>query len=367
MERRRLIDNGESPSSYVADRLKENIIGQDAAIDSITTAFDKARLRDPRRPVASFMFLGPTGVGKTQTAEALADIMAVDKLNPALLRIDCAQFAQGHEVAALVGAPPGYIGYHQDPALDPDIIHQQGSVVLFDEIEKGHPKLWNYLLQIMEGGQVKLLNSGETVNFSNSTVIMTSNVGAAEMETLMGNKRIGFSQEEERPDQSKLESTALNALKQKFAPEFINRLDSIVTFNSLDDDQLNEVLDAHVMRSNARYSTLGGVALSLTSELKNHLVESSPMRKEFGARPVLRNYEKLVESSLARMAMKNILPVDGQIVADYEDEVIFYDETPEKFIGPVELTEEEWIEFLLSEDENEKVIALPEPKKRRKK
>ena len=132
--------------------------------------------------------------------------------------------------------------------------------------------------------------------------------------------------------------------------------------------RLNEVLDAHVMRSNARYSTLGGIALSLTSELKNHLVESSPMRKEFGARPVLRNYEKLVESSPGSYGYEEPpCRLTARLSLTTKMKVIFYDETPEKFIGPMELTEEEWIEFLLSEEENEKVIALPEPKKRRKK
>lgn len=328
MERRRIIDTGESHVSMVGDELRKRIIGQDEAIDAIQTSFEKARLRDERRPVASLMFLGPTGVGKTQTAEALAEMLSTDSTAPNLLRIDCAQYAQGHEVANLVGAPPGYVGREQPPALDKEIIEKPGSVVLFDEIEKGHPKLWNYLLQIMEGGKVQLLNSGNEVNFQNAVVIMTSNVGAREMDETLANKRIGFAAGEETVPADRVQSAAMGALRRQFAPEFINRLDNIITFNPLDDGQLSEVLGAHVERSNRRYQRLGNVALSLSDGLKSHLVETAPLRREFGARPVLRNYEQTVESKLSKLVARQL--VGGyNLFADYEEnEVSFYEGAP---------------------------------------
>lgn len=324
MERRRIEDNGESHVEIVRDELRAKVIGQEDAIDGIVNALEKARLRDERRPVASFMFLGPTGVGKTEMATSLADIMAVDKLHPSFIKINCGSFASGHEVSALLGAPPSYVGREQDPWLDPEIIEQPGSVVLFDEIEKGHPKLHNLLLQVTEGGEVQLLNSGRVVSFSNSIVIMTSNVGAREMQETLSSKRIGFSHTDKEVNAEKLETVALGALQKQFSPEFINRLDKVITFKSLTDEQLTEVLDTHVERSNHRYRRMGNVALTLSESLKGHLVESSPLRKEYGARPVLRNYERSIESKLSRLVAKQL--VGGyHINADYEDEEInFY-------------------------------------------
>lgn len=360
MERRRIEDT-ESHVNLIGDELKNRVIGQDDAVDAIVTALEKARLRDERRPVASLMFLGVTGTGKTQTAEALAEVMAVDKLHPNLIKIDCGQFGQGHEVASLLGAPPGYVGYHQDPLLDPVTIEMPGSVVLFDEIEKGHPKLHNILLQIMDRGSVTLLNSGREVDFTNSTVIMTSNVGAREMQDTLSNKKIGFLQEE-TVDSAKVEAAGVGALQKQFSPEFINRLDGIVTFNTLTDEQLTQVLDTHVTRSNPRYQRLGNVVLSLTQTLKEHLVETAENRKEYGARPVLRNYEKSVESKLSRYVAKMLIG-GTEIEADYEDgEVTFYEGQPlrgstiEEILG---MSEEDFFEVDEPECEDDEIKKLP--------
>lgn len=328
METKRRIETiNESASDVVVAQLKERVIGQDEAIEAIGGAFEKARLRDERRPVANLMFLGPTGTGKTEVAESLADILAVDKLHPNIIRIDCAQYANGYEVSNLVGAPPGYVGREQAPALDKAVIEQPGSVVLFDEIEKGHPKLWNYLLQIMEGRGVKLLGNGETVSFGNSTVIMTSNVGAKELEDIATERRIGFTTPDLTKPQ-KMESVAMNALKRQFAPEFINRLDAMVTFKSLDDEQLGQVLDTHVTRSNLRYERKANVNLRLGASLRDEIVATADLRREFNARPVLRNYERMVETELSRLV--NGGQVGGSVVhAELEDgHAVFYEGDP---------------------------------------
>lgn len=317
----RIIDT-ESHVSQVGEELRRRVIGQDAAIDAIETAMEKARLRDERRPVASLAFIGPTGVGKTQLAESLADVMAIDKLNPPLLKIDCGQYQQPHMMVNLLGSPKSYVGYGEPPVFNKDLIEQPGSVVLFDEIEKGHPALQNLLLQIMDRGEVKL-SSGDVVNFNNSTVIMTSNVGAREMQDVASHKGIGFPTSTDEVDQSRIESAGMNALKRQFSPEFINRLDGIITFNSLTDPQLGEVLDAHVERANYRYHRLGNIALSMTEDLRDHLVETSEGRREYGARPVIRNYEKEVEAPLGRLVARQVIG-GHEVVADYEDEVAFY-------------------------------------------
>ena len=375
MERRRIETSHESPADIVRNQLKERVIGQDDAIDAIGGALDKARLRDDRRPVANIMLLGPTGSGKTETAQALADIMAIDKLHPNFLRIDCAQFAQGHEVAALVGAPPGYVGHSQKPILDKELIEQPGSVVLFDEIEKGHPKLWNYLLQIMEGDGVKLLNEDKTINFNNTIVLMTSNVGAREMEAMMTDKKIGFAS----PDLSKpqkMENVAMTALKKQFAPEFVNRLDAAVTYKPLDDGQLSEVLQAHINRANLRYERKGNFKLEASDRLKQAIVESSEDRREYNARPVLRNYERMVETELSRQVSS--LTIGGKYVeADYEDGVVtFYEGKPLPDVAEllmleaiIDLPEPEVAgdDEPDCEDDEPKVVEFkPRPKKRRR-
>ncbi len=367
--RQRIEDNGESSISLVGDTLKQRIIGQDPAIDAIMTAFDRAMFRDERRPVASLMFLGQTGTGKTQTAEALADVLAVDKLNPAILRIDCAQYAQGHEVANLVGSPPGYVGREQAPVLNKQLIEQPGSVVLFDEIEKGHPRLHNYLLQIMEGGNVNLMGTGETVNFNNATVIMTSNVGAREMNEMVGEKKIGFGNTDATPTSARIEAAGFNALKKQFSPEFLNRLDGVITFNSLSDEQLTQVLDTHVERSNHRYRRMGNVALRMTQTLKEQLVEGSPLRKEFGARPVLRKYEQDVEAKLSRLATSGKIG-GNYILADYEDDKVeFYEDEPLE--GAAELLQlaeliaiEEPGVSVYDDPDDEPICVTDEPKQR---
>lgn len=345
MEKVRLIEDETSNADIIRQKLNERVIGQEAAIDSIVGAFDKAYLRDERRPVAALMFLGPTGVGKTEVAESLADILSVDKLHPSIIRIDCAQYAHGYEVSALVGAPPSYVGRDQKPLLDPEIIEQPGSVLLLDEIEKGHPRLWNYLLQMMEGRGVTLLNSGQTVNFSNCVIIMTSNVGAGEMDKVAHDKRIGFGSGEKR---NSTEAVALNALRKQFAPEFLNRLDAMVTFNQLTDEQLCEVLQAHVTRSNINYERRANIQLRLSDELKTHIVETAELRKEFNARPVIRNYEKLVVERLSKMITKG--QVGGNVIhAELEDGKVVFDQ------GEAMPT----IEDLITEEDFERMMSEP--------
>lgn len=355
----RIEDTG-SHINLLGDELRKRVIGQAPAIDAVETAMEKARLREEGRPVASLMFLGPTGVGKTELATALADIMAVDKLHPPLLKIDCGQYQQPHMMVNLIGAPKSYVGYGDSPVLDKDLIEQPGSVVLFDEIEKGHPALHNLLLQITDKGTVKL-SGGDEVNFSNATVIMTSNVGASEMRDVAEHKGIGFPTSTGEVDQSRIESAATRALKRRFSPEFINRLDGVITFNSLSDEQLVEVLDTHVEKANYRYQRLGNIALTLTGDLKSHLVDTAEGRREYGFRPVKRNYEKNVETMLSRFVAKQL--VGGrEVIADYEDEVTFYqgEELPSDKVTIADILGMEEEDFFEPGCETDELLPLPE-------
>src|ERR671938_638676 len=183
-----------NPLDDVEQKLRNTIFGQERAIEAVIRVLNRARFGfsagNPRRPRATLLFLGPTGVGKTATARRLAQLLRPD--GGGFLKLDCSLFSQGHEVSALVGAPPSYVGRDQKPLLDPEIIETENSVVLFDEIEKGTPELWNLLLQIMEDGELTLLNSGRVVSFRNMILIMTTNVGAKEMVDFLDKRNIGF-------------------------------------------------------------------------------------------------------------------------------------------------------------------------------
>jgi ATP-dependent Clp protease ATP-binding subunit ClpA len=251
----------QNPLDRVEAQLRDQIFGQERAIESVVRLLNRARYGfsagNPRRPRATLLFLGPTGVGKTATARALAELIRPE--GEAFLKVDCSLFSQGHEVSALVGAPPSYVGRDQKPLLNPDIIEQENSVVLFDEIEKGQPELWNLLLQIMEDGEILLLNGGRRVSFQHSIVIYTTNVGAKEMVDFLDQRTIGFRtshQDVEATGQS-IYQIGFEALQKVFQPEWINRLDEIVAFRPLSSEILRLVLDRMLLESNEQYLAPG--------------------------------------------------------------------------------------------------------------
>jgi ATP-dependent Clp protease ATP-binding subunit ClpA len=236
-----------NPLDDVEQKLRNTIFGQERAIEAVVRVLNRARFGfsagNPRRPRATLLFLGPTGVGKTATARRLAQLLRPD--GEAFLKVDCSLFSQGHEVSALVGAPPSYVGRDQKPLLNPDIIEQDNSVVLFDEIEKGQPELWNLLLQIMEDGEILLLNGGRRVSFQSSIVILTTNVGAKEMVDYLDRRTIGFrtAQKDVEATGQQIYQIGFEALQRVFQPEWINRLDEIIAFRPLSSDILRDVLE----------------------------------------------------------------------------------------------------------------------------
>ncbi len=328
----------QNPLDYVEQQLRSHIFGQDRAIESLIRSLNRARfgfsVGNPRRPQASLLFLGPTGVGKTEAARRIAELLSTG--TDAFLKIDCSIFSQGHEVSALVGAPPSYVGRDQKPLLNPDIIEQENSVVLFDEIEKGQLELWNLLLQIMEDGEILLLNGGRRVSFHRSILILTTNVGAKEMVDFLDQRTIGF-----RTPHQDVEATGqqiyqigFEALQRVFSPEWINRLDEIVAFRPLSSDILRLVLARMIKESNEQYLRQG-IQVSLSDEAQEYFLQKG-FDSRFGARPLRQCLLKNLDAPLADMLASGGIPAGSYVLVDttgastFGDEIVFhYEEAPD--------------------------------------
>ena len=339
-----------NPLDAVERRLRDQIFGQERAIETIVRVLNRARFGfsagNPRRPRATLLFLGPTGVGKTASARALAQLLLPD--GEAFLKVDCSLFSQGHEVSALVGAPPSYVGRDQKPLLNPEIIEQENSVVLFDEIEKGQPELWNLLLQIMEDGEILLLNGGRRVSFQSSIVIFTTNVGAKEMVDFLDRRTIGF-----RTPHGDVESTGqqiyqigFEALQRVFQPEWINRLDEIVAFRPLSSDVLRHVLDRMVSESNEQYLRQG-IQVELAPEAKEYLLTKG-FDSRFGARPLRQQLLKNIDAPVADLIASGGVPSGSRVLVAYtgvdkhgEALCFYYEEAPELLRQAEELRAQE--------------------------
>jgi ATP-dependent Clp protease ATP-binding subunit ClpB len=276
------------------DRLHQRVIGQDAAIEKVSNAIRRSRagLSDPRRPIGSFIFLGPTGVGKTELARALAEFLFDDERN--MIRIDMSEYMEKHAVARLIGAPPGYVGYEEGGQLTEAVRRRPYAVVLFDEIEKAHPDVFNVLLQIMDDGRLTD-GKGRTVDFKNTVIIMTSNIGSSYL--------VSAASPQEFEEARKL---LMNALHAHFRPEFLNRVDDIIVFDPLSREQVKRIVDLqleHLRRLLADRK----VSLELTDAAKE-LVLAEGYDVNYGARPLRRAIQKLVQDPLALKIL------DGEVV-----------------------------------------------------
>jgi ATP-dependent Clp protease ATP-binding subunit ClpC len=275
------------------DRLHEHIIGQEEAIHAVADAIRRARsgLKDPRRPIGSFIFIGPSGVGKTELAKALAEFLFEDP--DALVRIDMSEYREQHTVSRLFGAPPGYVGYEEGGQLTEAVRRRPYRVILFDEIEKAHPEVWNALLQILDDGRLTD-GQGRLVDFRNTVLIMTSNLGT---EYVRSSGSLGFLQHsgssEDRIAQEKIEK----ALKGTFRPEFLNRIDEIITFSALSRDQVKEIVDLQMKEIQDRLSE-HDLKVVLTEPARDWLANVG-YDAAFGARPLQRALQKYVESPLS--------------------------------------------------------------------
>ena len=269
------------------DRLRERVVGQDEALNAVANAIRRSRagLSDPKRPIGSFIFLGPTGVGKTETARALAEFLFDDEA--AMVRIDMSEYMEKHAVARLIGAPPGYVGYDEGGQLTEAVRRRPYAVVLFDEIEKAHPDVFNVLLQVLDDGRLTD-SKGRTVDFKNTVLIMTSNVGAAQLSTAWASGEDGFEEAKSR---------VMDELRKHFKPEFLNRVDDIVVFRPLGDEQLTHIVDLRLKDLQAMLADRK-ITLELTDGARKAIFKAGYDRA-YGARPLKRAIQRLVQDKLA--------------------------------------------------------------------
>jgi len=279
---------------HMEERLHERVVGQDEAVSLVANAIrrNRAGLSDPNRPIGSFIFLGPTGVGKTELAKALAEFLFDD--DKAMVRVDMSEYMEKHSVARMIGAPPGYVGYDEGGQLTEHVRRRPYSVVLFDEIEKGHPDVFNALLQILDDGRLTD-GQGRTVDFKNTVIIMTSNVGSS---IIHESTPIGFSVNQKgKSGVEDVRKRLLDALRQTFRPEFLNRVDDIIVFNTLSKEHLSQIIDLLLRRLENMLADRG-IKLQVTPAAKDILM-SDGYDPAYGARPMRRSIQRLIQDPLS--------------------------------------------------------------------
>ncbi|KQL34596.1 MULTISPECIES: ATP-dependent Clp protease ATP-binding subunit [Bacillaceae] len=297
------------------EKLHERVIGQSEAVDAISRAIRRARagLKDPKRPIGSFIFLGPTGVGKTELARALAEVMFGDE--DAMIRVDMSEYMEKHSTSRLVGSPPGYVGFDDGGQLTEKVRRKPYSVILLDEIEKAHPDVFNILLQVLEDGRLTD-SKGRTVDFRNTVVIMTSNVGA---DALKYNKHVGFNLNEGgKTDYKDMKGKMLEELKKAFRPEFLNRLDEMIVFHSLEREHLKQIVTLMTEQLAKRLKEQG-IELELT-EAAQDKITTEGYDPTYGARPLRRALQKHVEDRLSEELLKGEVLNGQHVVFDVEND-----------------------------------------------
>lgn len=307
------------------DELRQRVVGQDEAIKVVAKAIRRARagLKDPRRPIGSFIFLGPTGVGKTELGKRLAEFLFGDI--EAVVRIDMSEYLESHTVSRLIGSPPGYVGFGEGGQLTEPIRRRPHSVVLFDEIEKAHPDVMNIMLQILDDGKVTDAQ-GHAIDFKNTVIIMTSNVGAdlIRKETTMG----FITRDDAKSSYDKMKEIVLGELKKAFRPEFLNRVDETIVFKPLSKEDLTVIVDILLKDVNKRLEEKG-LALVASKKAKKFLVEKGYDPK-FGARPLRRTIEDYIEDPLSEEVLKGKFPYGTEIKADAKEDKLVFSGKPKK-------------------------------------
>jgi ATP-dependent Clp protease ATP-binding subunit ClpB len=299
------------------EHLHRRVVGQDEAVSAVSDAVIRARsgLKDPNRPIGSFIFLGPTGVGKTELARALAEFLFDDE--HAMIRIDMSEYQEKHTVARLIGAPPGYVGYEEGGQLTEAVRRRPYSVVLFDEIEKAHADVFNVLLQILDDGRLTD-GQGRVVNFKNTIIIMTSNIGSHLI--------LEYSGRLEGEQYDRMKDSVLDAMRRHFRPEFLNRVDEIIVFHALTVEDLKKIVDIQLERLRRRLEERR-ITLELSEEAKAHLARAG-YDPVYGARPLKRSIQREIETPLSRLILKGEVKDNTVVRAEVEGDLIAFTTRP---------------------------------------
>ena len=307
----KLTESERNKTLKLGDALKERVIGQDEAVEKIAESImrSKAGIKDPGKPIGSFMFLGPTGVGKTELAKALAAALFDNENN--IVRIDMSEYMEKFSVSRLIGAPPGYVGYEEGGQLTEAVRRKPYAVVLFDEIEKAHPDVFNTLLQVLDDGRITD-SQGRTVDFKNTILIMTSNIGAQNL--LDALKDDGTIDDREK-------EVVMEELRDHFRPEFLNRLDEIIMFNPLSKENIAGIVDLIVADLNRRLEDRE-IAVALTDSAKTYVVDHA-YDPAYGARPLKRYIQKYVETLSAKLILEDQVKPHDTVTFDVKDGELF--------------------------------------------
>jgi ATP-dependent Clp protease ATP-binding subunit ClpB len=303
----RLLEGEREKLIHMEERLSQRVVGQDEAIKAVSNAIRRSRagLSDPNRPIGSFIFLGPTGVGKTELAKALAEFLFNDE--NALVRIDMSEYMEKHTVSRLIGAPPGYVGYEEGGQLTERIRRRPYSVILFDEIEKAHPDVFNILLQLLDDGRLTD-GHGRTVDFRNTVVIMTSNIGSQFITSFR--------------DENIIREKIMEAMKSKFRPEFLNRIDEIIIFNRLKKEDIMKIIDIQIGYLQKRLMDKK-IKIELTEKAKEYIMERG-YDENYGARPLKRTIQREIENPLALKILAGEFKENDKIIVDVENGVLVF-------------------------------------------
>ena len=318
---KRISEDENKKLKQLEETLHKRVIGQNEAVSAVSKAIRRGRvgLKDPKRPIGSFMFLGPTGVGKTELSKALAESLFGDE--NAMIRIDMSEFMESHSISKLIGSPPGYVGFDEGGQLTEKIRRKPYSVILFDEIEKAHPDVMNMLLQILEDGRLTD-SQGRTVNFKNSVIIMTSNVGAR---LITDKKTLGFAkddnkQESNQKEYEQIKKDVMSELKKQFRPEFINRVDEIIVFHKLNNDEIKQIIDIMLQQVIKRLKEQN-IQLEIDNSVKELIAEKG-IDQTFGARPLRRSIQNLVEDKIAEQILDGKIKSGNTAIAMAKDGVV---------------------------------------------
>jgi len=316
----RMLEEEAEKLSRMEETLKKRIVGQDEAVKRISDTIKRSRagISDPNRPIGSFIFLGPTGVGKTELTKALAEFMFND--DKALIRVDMSEFMERHSVSKLIGAPPGYVGFDEGGGLTEMVRHRPYSIVLFDEIEKAHPEVFNVLLQVLDNGRLTD-SKGRTVNFKNTIIIMTSNIGANYIDKM---ESMGFGdRDKEGNDYVNVKEKVVEAMKDFFRPEFLNRVDDIIVFDVLPMEAIREIVKIQVDMVRERL-LFKEISLELTEDAYEYLAKEG-YNPQYGARPLKRVIQNKILNKIASLIISKGILKGGIVSVSVKNKELVFD------------------------------------------